>query len=330
MGSDLVRRLIRMVRQSPRADLEGLVRWLVSRRATRACLNVAYNRFSPARKETFYALFAKIFRDHPQRIAAGQWWVDVGGRWAVLPLDGHETWLEWDLAVSLLGHEVEVKRTYLDLIRLRRPKLFFDIGANYGLHSMLFLLHGVPTVSFEPNPRCYPYFRKLAERNNVVGDLQQVALGATEGSVEISFPERETWLGSTNSAVVEQVVEMHGEQVTRVRVEQTTLDRFLQRDGRRPDLIKVDTEGNEAVILEGARKTLTTCRPWVIFESWRDAERDSLLTFFEDLDYRICALPLQLRRPPLVLERARLLDWPTTNLIALPLHDVESGFRFCE
>ncbi len=229
MGSDLVRRLIRMVRPSPRADLESLVRWLVSRRPTRTCLNFAYNRLSPARKETFYSLFAKVFREHPRRVAAGEWWVDVDGRWAAMPLDGEDTWLEWDLAVSLLGHEIEVKRTYLDLIRLRRPKLFFDIGANHGLHSTLFLLHGVPTVSFEPNPRCYPYFRKLADRNNVVVDLQQVALGATEGWVEISFPERETWLGSTNPAVVQQVVQLHGAQVTKVRVEQTTLDGFVQR-----------------------------------------------------------------------------------------------------
>jgi len=319
-----------MVCPSPRADLEGLVRWLVSRRATRTCLNLAYNRLAPGRKETVYSLFAKIFREQPQRVAAGEWWVDVGGRWAALPLDGRDTWLEWDLAVSMLGHEIEVKHTYLNLIRHRRPKLFFDIGANYGLHSAFFLLHGIRTVSFEPNPRCHEYFRKFAERNKLPCDLRPVALGATEGWAEIAFPERETWLGSTNPAVVEQVVQVHGAEVTKVRVEQTTLDGFVQRDGRRPDLIKVDTEGNEAAILEGARKTLTTCHPWVIFESWRDAERDSLRTFFEGLDYRICALPLQLPRPPLVLERARLLDWPTTNLIALPTRDLESGFRFRE
>src|SRR5438309_9128388 len=127
MRGDLVRRLIRMVRPSPGSDLEGLVRRLVSRRSTRACLNLVYGRLSPARKETFYSLFAKIFRDHPQRVAAGEWRVRVGDRWAALPLDGQDTWLEWDLAVSLLGHEVEIKQTYLDLIRFRRPKLFYDI-----------------------------------------------------------------------------------------------------------------------------------------------------------------------------------------------------------
>jgi FkbM family methyltransferase len=221
----------------------------------------------------------------------------------------------------MLGHEVEVKHTYLNLIRFRRPKLFFDIGANYGLHSTMFLVHGVPTVSFEPNPRCHEYFRKLARRNSLLCDIQQLALGAEEGWVEISFPDEETWLGSTNPEIADQLLKAHGS-VTRIRVPQTTLDGFTRRDGRRPDLIKIDAEGNEAAILQGARHTLGTCRPWVIFESWRDIERESLATFFEDLDYKICALPLQLPRPLLVLERARLLEWPDTNLIALRIEDV--------
>jgi hypothetical protein len=101
-----------------------------------------------------------------------------------------------------------------------------------------------------------------------------------------------------------------------------TLDAFTRRDGRRPDLIKIDTEGDEAAILEGARNTLETCRPWVIFESWRDTGRTRLLAFFEALEYRICALPLQLPRRPVVLDRTRLLEWPETNLIALPIEDL--------
>ena len=321
MARDLLRRLVKMARSSPRTDLENVVRWLVSKRLTRTCLNLAYNRLSATRKETIYSLFAKIFRGHPERITEGAWRVNVGGRRVDLPLDGYDTWLEWDLAVSMLGHEMEIKHTYLNLIRRRRPKLFFDIGANYGLHSTMFLIHGVPTVSFEPNARCHDYFRKLARRNRVVCDIQQLALGAVEGWVDVSFPDQETWLGSTNPGISEQLIEAHGP-VTRVRAPQTTLDGFTQDDGRRPDLIKIDTEGSELAVLQGALNTLATARPWVIFESWRDAGRERVLKLFEDLDYTVCALPLQLPRPPVVLNRPRVLELPATNLIALPSEDL--------
>jgi FkbM family methyltransferase len=322
MARDLARRLVRLIRPTPRADLEAMVRWLVARRATRKCLNLAYNRLSLTRQRSFYDLFAKIFRDHAEPLAPGEWRVNAGGKWVSLPLGGPDAWLEWDLAVSMVGHEIEVKRSYLDLIRFRRPRLFFDIGANYGLHSALLLAHGVPTVSFEPNPRCHDYFRRLARRNDLPCDLQPVALGAEEGWAEISFPERETWLGSTNPAVHDQLRTGTG-QLTSIRVPLTTLDAFVQRDGRQPDLLKIDTEGYEAEILEGAGQTLRTCHPWVIFESWRDTSRDSLFTLFEALDYRICALPLRLPSLPMVLgDRARFRDWPGKDLIALPERDV--------
>ena len=88
------------------------------------------------------------------------------------------------------------------------------------------------------------------------------------------------------------------------------------------DLIKIDTEGSEESILHGARQTLGTCRPWVIFESWRGPGREALLAFFADLEYSICALPLELPRSPQVLDRTSLLAYADTNLIALPIEDV--------
>lgn len=319
----MARRLIRAVRPSPRKDLERLARRLVSRPATRWCMNVLYNRLSLARKKAFYALFAKMFREQPQHIAPGEWHVDIAGRRAVLPLDGQDTWLEWDLAVSMLGHETEIKRTYLELLRVRRPSLFLDIGANYGLHSLFFLVHGVPTVSFEPNPGCHGYFRKLADRNRVRGDLRPLALGAEEGSAEICFPEGETWLGSSSPTVKAQLTAGSGP-VIAIRAPQTTLDAFVKQDGRRPGLIKIDTEGNEAAVLEGGRDTLRDARPWVIFESWRDESRERLCGLFDRVGYQISPLPFPGARSSTALDRAALAKCPETNFIARPNEDASA------
>ncbi|MGH7317937.1 MAG: FkbM family methyltransferase [Candidatus Rokuibacteriota bacterium] len=319
----MARRLIRIVRPSSRNDLERLARRLVSRPATRWCMNAVYDRLSLARKKAFYARFAKMFRGQPQDIAPGEWRVNIAGRRAILPLDGRDTWLEWDLAVSMLGHETEIKRTYLDLLRVRRPGLFLDIGANYGLHSLFFLVHGVPTVSFEPNPHCHGYFRKLADRNRVRADIRPLALGAEEGWAEICFRESETWLGSSSPAVKAQLTAGHGA-VIGIRAAQTTLDAFVKHDGRRPGLIKIDTEGNEAAVLEGGRDTLRHVRPWVIFESWHDDSRELLYELFEQVGYQISPLPFQEERSRTVLDRAALAAWPETNFMARPIEDASA------
>lgn len=317
-ASSFARRLIHAVRRSSRRDLQALARWLVSRRSTRTCLNLAYNRLSLARQASAYALLAKMFREQPQRhFAGGEWRVDVGSRSAALPLSRHDIWLEWDLALSMLGHDPDIICTYLELLRCRPPKLFLDVGANYGLHSLFFLIHDISTVSFEPNAKCHEYFRQLAVRNNVSCDLWPVALGAEEGWADIAFPERETWLGSSNPEVQDDVSRRYGE-LARIRVPQTTLDAFTRRDGRRPDLIKIDTEGNEAAVLEGARETLGTCRPWVIFESWRDPARTRLFALFEGIQYRVCPLPLRLPLPDVALDPTEFLEWRGMNFIALP------------
>lgn len=314
----MLRRLIRTVRPSLRQDVEGLVRRLVSRRGTRKCLNAVYNHLSPAGQTIFYTSFAKIFREKkPQHVARGEWAVNLRGPWATLPLGGHDTWLDWDLAVSMLGHEPEIKRTYLEILRERPPKLFLDVGANYGLHSLLFLVHGVPTVSFEPNARCHEYFRQLAALNNVPCDLREVALGAEEGWTDLSFPEGETWLGSSNAEVQGELSRTHG-RITSIRVPQTTLDSFVKKDGRRPDLVKIDTEGNEEAVLQGARQTLETYRPWVIFESWRNPSRTRLFDFLAERDYRVCPLPLRLPVRSPARGRDDLLGLRETNFIALP------------
>lgn len=57
--------------------------------------------------------------------------------------------------MPILDHDLEVRSTYTALLPSRRPKVFFDVWVNWNQHSPLFLVHGVPIVSCEPNLSCY-------------------------------------------------------------------------------------------------------------------------------------------------------------------------------
>jgi hypothetical protein len=51
-----------------------------------------------------------------------------------------------------------------------------------------------------------------------------------------------------------------------VLIDVTTLDAFFASQDRGPDFIKIDVEGHELAVLEGARQTLQSRRPALLIE----------------------------------------------------------------
>jgi FkbM family methyltransferase len=310
-----IRKAVKTIRPSARADIQPWIRWMVKKRKTRKLLNVVYNAMSRRQQEEFYWFFAQIFRDSPETIQEGVWATGFAGKKIVLPLTNQNVSLEWASAIALLGHDAEVKQSYEYLIKTRRPKVFFDVGANYGLHSLLFLAHGIKTISFEPNPNCHAYLRRVSGLNELTCEIQSLALGATEGGVELWFPENDTWFGTTDPFTRDRL----SEELTKIEVQQTTLDSFVRRHQVWPELVKIDTEGNELRVLQGSVETLSRHQPIVIFESWKGlSAREDLFSFFEQADYVIAALPLAEKTKALTLDLSAFLESQWANFIALP------------
>ena len=318
-----LRSTVKRIRPSVRTDIQRSVRMMASRPTTRRLLNYVYEALTWRQKEYWHSEYSKLFRDVPIRVAGGTWQATFAGRRMSLPLSGENMRLEWDSALSLLGHEIEIKRAYAVLMRSPyRPTLFFDVGANYGLHSLLFLKHGIPTVSFEPNVHCHSYFRRVTEMNGVTCDLRAVALGREEGSVNLWFPKTETWFGTTVQSARDQIPSR--EQIETDVVRQTTLDRFVEETSLKPDLIKIDTEGAEAAVLYGAAKTLAEVRPVIIFESWPDSDRTELFKLFGKAEYAISTLRGSLNAPRRLKELKAFVDAQNNNFIAAPVESVKN------
>lgn len=287
----------------------------------RELVNRRYRRWSPAGKRRFHRYFAKSFTSGASRIEPGAWPVEFAGRTISMPLRPDRMWLDWDNALSIVGHDIEVKQTYAASLRSANPPtVFVDVGANYGLHSILFLSHGVEAITFEPNPACHEDFRVICESNGLTGRIEGVALGGHQGEVQLIYPERETWLGTVSSG---SRPEPEGEAGSSdgfhsQQVQQRTLDDYLGDLVDRRVLIKVDTEGSEHEVLAGAVRTLETVRPPIIFESLPDADRHALYGLLESCGYGVVPLPWDPGRPSSFLSERVFVASTAENFAAVP------------
>ena len=155
-----------------------------------------------------------------------------------------------------------------------------DIGAHSGVHTRVFLnlVGGTGKVtSFEPNP----YLRGPLEEN--LGalanfELRAEALSNETGQAEFwilpDFPE-ESGLRLRSNRVDTAKKEKIG-------VEVECLDNIL-RNREQVDLIKIDVEGAEMPLLEGARHVVLKHRP-IIFVEYGHSAFEVYGSKFEDLN----------------------------------------------
>lgn len=139
----------------------------------------------------------------------------------------------YDLAVSEL------------LFRLIRPSdLVIDAGANVGYMSVLAATAGARVIAFEPNPELLPILRQNAGPNI---DVRPVGLGARRYTSAFIAPDpsaQNTGLGRL------------GDDTARggVVVDVEMLDDVL--GGQTAAILKLDVEGAELSVLEGADRAL--------------------------------------------------------------------------
>ena len=141
---------------------------------------------------------------------------------------------------------------------LRPDSCCIDVGAHKGaiLGEIVALAPHGRHIAFEPLPQLAG---ELATRFPQV-DVRAVALSDRSGEAEfVHVRTRPGWSGFRERPYPGD------EQVERIAVRTQTLDAALPA-GFVPALIKIDVEGAEREVLEGAIKTLAVHRPVVVFE----------------------------------------------------------------
>lgn len=304
------------------AFLQILVKPLVVWSFTRTILNGLYLQLNTQQTSCFYQWFSKIYRDTHFRVNEGIWKVNFGEQTIFMPLTSDSLWLDWDQAISIVGHDIDVKQTYEAILtsELRKPDLFVDIGANYGTHSLLFLIKGIKTITFEPNSLCHNYYNNLCGYNNVTPTLEKVALGEEDGYVNLAYPQKETWNGSINVDIIQSLVNEFSDSTDIIteKVIQKRLDDYLSLITGNKVLIKIDTEGYELSVLKGATKILQEVQPMIIFECiYTSNSRSKLSDFFSCQNYLIYKLPWNPVDPGEPLTSDKFSQDLSTNFIAV-------------
>ncbi len=163
----------------------------------------------------------------------------------------------------------EYSRFFFELARGCR--CFFDVGANLGYYSLLACAAepGAQVVAFEPTPGPLIYLRNNLRLNGFGQRVSIVdkALGEQSGRVEFYEVVNPKFPNMANLSGEHHMGTKSLPSVRPFQVDSITLDQFCSDyPDRTPDLIKIDTEGAEAMILRGGRRTLELHRPIVIAE----------------------------------------------------------------
>jgi FkbM family methyltransferase len=164
-----------------------------------------------------------------------------------------------------------------------------DVGAGIGCLSLLPIFH--PTVifhTFEPNP----VHVEILRANLALHDIQDrvsvypVALMDTGGTYTLRVPvnPKSSGCGTLGGHNLQPGM-YDGGQV--YQVEARTLDSY---EFEWVDLIKLDVEGAEKLVLDGAIDTIERCQPAVLFEwsrtSWFDYPWQQIMEFLMEYGYR--------------------------------------------
>lgn len=135
------------------------------------------------------------------------------------------------------------------LAHVPERRLALDVGAHIGLWTRALAIKFKYVVAFEPETENYACLVQNATMRNT--RLENVAVGGAPGTCLMAMPH------GGNSGCWYAKIGAGGS------VPVTTIDSFGFTD---VDLIKIDVEGLEGAVIQGACSTLQRCRPVVVFE----------------------------------------------------------------
>tara|TARA_B100001778_G_C18586232_1_gene629944 strand:+ start:409 stop:1161 length:753 start_codon:yes stop_codon:yes gene_type:complete len=159
-----------------------------------------------------------------------------------------------------------------------------DIGANVGVWSYWLSKYAKQVESFEPNPKIFNVLKNIKIKNV---NSYNIALSNKSGSVDLLVPKGSK--GFSNQGASLSSIKVQGEH-KRISIEAKCLDEYNFLD---VDFIKIDVEGHEHEVIEGAQETIKKFKPTMVIEMEEKHNRipiEDQISSVEKLGYKCCVL----------------------------------------
>lgn len=201
-----------------------------------------------------------------------------------------------DLSLFLFGN-FQKHVTKNQFFSLPKDAIVFDIGTNVGTMTLPYAKY-VPNgtvYAFEPTHYALAKLKKNLSLNPSLKKRIKVInmFASKKTETKPNIKAFASW--KVDSKKDKDMHPIHwGSVKSTDGVKSTTLDKFCNENKiRRLDLIKIDTDGHEPEVLEGARKTIAKFSPVIIFEAGEYPIKDRGITsrfyldFFKKLNYSL-------------------------------------------
>lgn len=233
-------------------------------------------------------------------------------------LDAYGEWCEY---------EIDFLRKFI-----KPGDTVIDVGANIGTHAVAFsrmVGKGGKVFAFEPQPRIF----KILEANIQLNKLGNVffsdkAISSYEIIVPLHIeelpPDDVKFNFGAKSLFSDDLARMNGP-----AIEITAIDAFAS--DLSPSLIKIDVEGMEADVIQGAIETIARCKPILYVENNGD-DSTYIARALDQIGYRAYWSIGPYFNPLNAFKNPRniwpMLGGPSANLIAVPNLEVDRWIPF--
>ena len=186
----------------------------------------------------------------------------------ILWLPEDDTWDQWST-----NYEIGILRK---LKNIMGGEVALDVGAHVGIWSQRLAKYYNEVICFEPLPKHIECHEANTEKLTNVS-LKNFALSNERGSTIIKTMESNSGRSSIDRNFSSR---MNCEEI------EINTDLLDNLEFGVIDFIKIDVEGHELKMLEGAYNTINLHKPDIFIEVWPE-NKDVMFKYFEDIGYKM-------------------------------------------